>query len=105
MTMYLSALKTIMYAKGLSQADIARAAGVSRQTVSRWFRKGFKINLYSNHLEKLALSLEIQAEDLTTETLTQKELELESAALLWDRLFPDIESFALALVRGNKAAL
>lgn len=92
----------------MSQSDLARAAQVSRQTVSHWFQQKGSINLYAKNLSALAKSLGVTAEVLSNplpvleEALERKKWETD---LLWDKLYPDLESFIGALIRGQKQAL
>ena len=105
------ALKSLLEFRGLSQSDLARMAGVSRQAVSFWFQKGRKsqpINLHSVNLQKLCDELNIRMESLlkpspcVSDPKKRKDLE---TSFLWDRLFPGLEGFVVALVRGDHRAL
>lgn len=105
------ALRSLLKLRGLSQSDLARIAGVSRQAVSAWFKNGRDnqpINLHSANLQKLCDGLNIRMESLLKPSLLvsdpKKREDLE-ASLLWDRLFPDLEGFIVALVRKDLRAL
>src|SRR4051812_3877247 len=93
-------LSALARARGLSQSDLARAAGVTRQRVSQWFRdepEDGVISLHSKHLQNLAAALGVSVDELLHplpllgEAAAARE---ESAKLLWDRLYPDLVSFA-----------
>ncbi|MBN1959982.1 MAG: helix-turn-helix transcriptional regulator, partial [Deltaproteobacteria bacterium] len=52
-------------AAGLSQSDLARRAGLSRQAISQWLAKGVGfVDVKSSHIKKLALALGISTDDL-----------------------------------------
>jgi len=96
-------------AKGLTQSDLARMAGVSRQGVSLWFKKEkeIQIDLKARHLWSLAQALGLSMEDLAKPlplcgTEEEKIVETE---LLWDRLYPSLVQFVVALIRGENRAL
>jgi transcriptional regulator with XRE-family HTH domain len=104
-------LKAVAVMKHLSQSDLARAAGVSRQRVSQWFLEadadGF-INIQMKHARLLSAALKIDLDTLT------KKLPLlnndqrhrhETANLLWDRLYPDVVSLFAAAMNGERDAL
>lgn len=98
-------LEAFLKARGWSQAELARRVGVSRQAVSRWFR-GDRANLQGRHLIRLAEVLGVSVEVLAGalpcfEPETHRRLR---AALLWDRLYPDLDDFAVALNAGDARA-
>lgn len=103
------ALEIIVKLRGLSQADIAKKAGVSRQAVSLWFKeKKNTINMQSRHLQKLAQELCLPVDDLLKPLPSLEDREYAGrlkATLLWDRLYPTIEDFAVALVELRPQAL
>jgi transcriptional regulator with XRE-family HTH domain len=101
-------LKSLVLARGLSQADLARVVGVSRQTVSHWFSKAREVNLYSSHLKKIANGLGVSVETLSRPLpvlAVAGEREKWEADLLWDKLYPNLESFLAGCVRGQPPAL
>ena len=106
------ALKTISRLRGLSQSDLARMAGVSRQAVSAWLAKGRmgkgSVPVRSTSVLKLAQGLHINPGDLLEPLFKSQELEefrgLE-AALLWDRLYPSLGEFGVALARNHSRAI
>lgn len=103
--MYIQIVKNIMKANSLSMADMARLAGTSRAAVTKWFRKGVHsdwINVESDTIRQLAEQLH-----LPPHLFLQKRPRLDNAAsrFLWDSLYPDMESFCLALSHGRPPAL
>jgi hypothetical protein len=79
---------------------------VSRQAVSLWFR-GEGANLQGRHLIRLGEVLGVTVEQLVRplpcfEPGTREQLR---ATLLWDRLFPDLDDLAIALMAGDLRAL
>ncbi len=100
-------LKLLAKVRDLSQSDLALAAGVSRQAVSLWFRqfeetKNPRVNIFSKNLEKLSLSLKISVAALLEDL---PDLAADTTDLLWDFLYPDIESFVCAVIKNEPAAL
>ena len=100
------ALEAHLKARSWSQAELARRVGVSRQAVSLWFR-GEEANLKGRHLLGLARALGVPAEKLSRplpcfDADTHEHLR---ATLLWDRLYPDLDDFALALDAAEPRAL
>ena len=99
-------LGALLKARGWTQAELARRVGVSRQAVSLWFR-GEEANLQSRHLIPLGRALGVSVEDLA-QTLPCFEPETHAqlrATLLWDRAYPDLDDFAVALNAGDPRAL
>ena len=99
-------LEALLKARGWSQAELARRVGVSRQAVSLWFR-GTEANLQGRHLVRLSEALGVRVEELSKplpclDSETRARLR---ATLLWDRLFPDIDDFAVALNARDPRAL
>jgi hypothetical protein len=84
-------------------------AGVSRQAVHRWWvAPEPNLDVLSGTQERLAESLGVPMQTLSkelpvlsNETL-RKKLETQ---LLWDKSFPNLESFVRGLVMGNSDAL
>ena len=99
-------LGALLKARGWTQAELARRVGVSRQAVSLWFR-GEEANLQSRHLIPMSQALGVSVEDLAKplpcfEPETHAQLR---ATLLWDRAYPDLDDFAMALNAGDPRAL
>lgn len=95
-------------ASGLSQSQLARRVGVSRQAVSLWFRQqGAQINIHGPHLVRLGRALRATVEQLSKtlpclDAATRGQLR---ATLLWDRLFPDLDDLAVAANAGDPRAI
>ncbi len=102
--MNLQALKSIMFSKNLKKADIARLGGVSKAAVSKWFAQDSRgwINIESKTLLQLAQGLHISPGSLLEPTQILSRFQTR---FLWDSLYPDINSFAHALNRGDGVAL
>jgi transcriptional regulator with XRE-family HTH domain len=101
--MYIQSLKNIMTSRSLSQADVARLAQVSRAAVCKWFTSKSGIaNVETRTLLTLANGL-----DVSPGIFLQEQIDLSSlsARFLWDRLYPTMEEFALALVRQQLPAM
>lgn len=106
--MNIQTLKSLARVRGLSQSDLARAAGVSRQTVSFWFSQTGDVNLFAKNLERLAEFLGVAVEDLSRPLPilgNAEERNRWATDLLWDRLYPDLEKFVDGLIRGQPEAL
>jgi hypothetical protein len=79
---------------------------VSRQAVSLWFQ-GEQADLKSRHLIRLGQVLGVPVEELA-EPLPCFDSQTHApllATLLWDRLFPDLDDFAVALNARDPRAL
>ena len=107
-SVYLSVLKAVMARRDHSQADIARAAGVSRQAVSHWFAsEGDFRNVHVATLLKLSDSLEIDPAELLKplagmdDPAAVRRLTVE---FCWDRAYPDIYRFLAALADAEPRA-
>ncbi|MBI1860489.1 MAG: helix-turn-helix transcriptional regulator [Deltaproteobacteria bacterium] len=102
-------LKSLAAVRGMSQSDVARAAGVSRQIVSHWFGSQTPtLNLFASHLQNLARALGVSIDRLSRPLpilSDPKEKKRWETMLLWDRLYPDLESFCGGVIRGQPAAL
>lgn len=106
--MHLTVLKAVMAKRGQSQADIARAAGVSRQAVSLWFasERDFQ-NVRVATLLKLSDSLEIEPAELLEplpgmdDPVAVRRL---AAEFCWDQAYPDIYRFLTALADAEPRA-
>jgi len=102
-------LKSFAIVRGLNQSDLARVAGVTRQTVSHWFsQKEGTVNLYARHLGNLARVLGTSVEQLSQPLPIlgdSNEREKWESEFLWDSLYPDLETFIAGLIRGQRPAL
>jgi transcriptional regulator with XRE-family HTH domain len=99
-------LEALLKARGWTGAALARRVGVSRQAVSLWFR-GEEANLQGRHLIRLSQVLGVSVEDLAKplpcfEPETHAQLR---ATLLWDRAYPDLDDFAVAVNARDPRAL
>lgn len=91
-------LEALLKARGWTRSELARRVGVTRQAVSLWFQKDHA-DVKSRHLLRLSEVLGVPVEELTAplpcfDADTHARL---LATLLWDRLYPDIDDFAIAL--------
>ncbi len=106
--MYANTLQSLMKLRGLSQAQLAKIVGMSRQAISRWFLKDHgQIKFYASDLNQIAVALNLPVKDLSAPIpIVEDENEYKklSTQLLWDRLYPDLESFVSGLVHGHDAA-
>ena len=96
-----------MKARGISQSELARRVGVSRQAVSLWLRQAGQVNVRARHLLRVSSALGVSAEELV-ESLPCCEPDRRDTLrtrYLWDRLYPDIDDFAIALNRNEPKAL
>ena len=99
-------LEALLKARGWTRAELARRVGVSRQAVSLWFREA-EANIQSRHLIPLSRALGVPVDDLT-EPLPCFEAGIHAqllATLLWDRVYPDLDDLAVALIAGEPRAL
>ena len=102
--MFLNNIKVLCRLRGIRQSDLARKAGITRQAVSLWFRKGRRgeVPVRSDHLVRLCRALEIGIDDLMAPLPETGDLE---ASLLWDRLYPDVFALVAAASDGEPRAL
>jgi transcriptional regulator with XRE-family HTH domain len=99
-------LETLLKARGMSRSELARRVGVTRQAVSLWFQQE-TANIQSRHLLRVSEVLGVSAEELVR-PLPCFEPDIHGrlrAALLWDRLYPDLDDFVLALNVSDARAL
>ncbi len=104
--MQVRTLEALLKARGLSRSELARRVGVSRQAVSLWFQQEDP-NLQGRHLLRLNEVLGVSVEELVEplpcfEPDTYPRLR---ANLLWDRLYPDLDDFAVALNGSDPRAV
>jgi len=97
-------MRFIAETRKLRQADLARAAGVSRQAVSRWMNPvgDGAFSIRSRHLHSLAKNLDIDIHQFFEPLPDTRPY---ATALLWDRLYPNLPAFLVACVEGEKRAL
>lgn len=103
--MYLQNIKNIKKIKSLNDSNLATLAGVSRAAVHRWFAEietGDWVNVETATVIRLADSLHL---DPSFFLRKRKYLEPHKTQFLWDALYPDLESFCLALTQNQKPAL
>jgi transcriptional regulator with XRE-family HTH domain len=102
-------LQSYLKVRGWSQSQLAKACGISRQSVSLWLQSDDPvINLQMKCAQKIALALNVSIDDLSKPLLLnenavdKKKIETE---LLWDSLYDDLESFVSGLIRNQHQAL
>lgn len=103
--MYIQHIKNIEFIKNLSNADIARLAGVSRAAVTKWFREAEKkswVNVETKTLIRLAEGLGISPDYLLR---PRENLSRWQTPFLWDGLYPSMESFVAAIGQNRLPAL
>lgn len=110
-----------MKLRTLSQSDISRLAGVSRQAVSLWLDSGRgsfdsrdktravgDVDIRSSVLlrlsDKLRLSPERLSKPIVSPQLEKRLGELE-VTFLWDQLYPSVMEFCIGIVRHESRAL
>ncbi len=99
-------LQALLKARGMSQAELARRVGVTRQAVSLWFKRD-EANIQSRHLLRLSQVLSVPVEVLAQPLpcfAPDTHVRLR-ATLLWDRLYPDLDDFAIAVNRSVPKAV
>ena len=101
--MYLQLLKILKIINNLNNSKLAQAAGLSRAAVTKWFQSDKdKINMQTAHLFKMAENLNIPAQILLTPLA---DLTPFQTRFLWDSLYPDMESFLVAILEKRSPAL
>ena len=95
----------------MSRSDLSRLAKVSRQAVSLWFQKAAEgytsLNIQSKHLRNISQNLGISQDELSSSLPiigTSEEKALETT-ILWDRLYPSLPRFIVALHHGELRAI
>ena len=99
-------LTAYLKARGLSRAELARRLGLTRQAVSLWF-KSERANIQGRHLIRLGEVLGVPVERLS-KPLPGFDADTHSrlmALLLWDRLYPDLDDLAVAVLAHEPKAL
>lgn len=102
-------LASVMSARKLNQSDLARLAGVSRQAVSLWMRQPMQtpVEMRASHLLNLSRRTGISLDVLTAPwpLVGTPEEDALSVELLWDRLYPGLVDFAVALAGNEEKAI
>ncbi len=104
--MHARTLEALLKAREMSRSELARRVGVTRQAVSLWFQQQ-DANLQSRHLLRLSKALRVPVEDLV-QPLPCFEPDVHAqlqATLLWDRLYPDLDDFAIAVNASDPRAI
>lgn len=98
-------LRAHLKAGGWSQAELARRIGVSRQAVSLWF-KHEQASLRGDHLMSIAKALGVSVQTLF-EPLPAfgDDHDRLRTTFLWDRLYPELDDFAVAVNRWEPQAV
>lgn len=94
-----------MKSKSLSNATLARQAGISGAAVTKWFRQGQKtgwVNVETNTLRHLAENLQVPLASFLEEPTDLSSLRTR---FLWDHLYPDMEDFTKAVAERREPAL
>lgn len=103
--MYIQAVKNIMKSRGLNRSGLARLAGVSRAAISKWFahekERGW-INVETKTVFTLAKATGVPPDFFFKK---RADLSIYKTSFLWDGLYPDIESFLMAVLEGRPIAL
>ena len=102
-----NSLQMLMRAQGVSQSEIARRIGVSRQAVSLWLKQPDQIHVTGKNLVLTARALGRPVERLIEplplrDPQTREQLQ---ARLLWDRIFVSLEDLAIAVARKEPRAI
>ncbi len=102
-------LRALLKIRGMRQSKLAQETGISRQIVSYWVTHNApEVNVHSKNLGKVASCLGVTTDmlarplPLLTDEPERKRIE---TALLWDRLYPDLESFVSGLLRSELSSL
>ena len=104
--MHARTLEALLKARDMSRSELARRVGVTRQAVSLWFQHQ-DANLQSRHLLRLSKVLGVSVEVLVRPLpcFQPDVLARLRAALIWDRLYPDLDDFAIALNASDPRAI
>lgn len=102
--MYLQQLKNLMVSRDLNQTAIAAMAGVTRASVSKWFKDATTdwVNVETRTVIQLAHSLKLSPAHFLT---PNENLEKYQTRYLWDSLYPNMELFLKAVRKKKPVAL
>lgn len=101
--MYLQILKIIKSSRHLNNADLAKQAGVSRAAITQWFQSEQRwANVKTEHIFQLSKNLNLSPQILL---MPAADLSSLKTKFLWDFLYPDMESFLVALAQKRYPAL
>lgn len=103
--MYIQRVKNISLSSGLSLADIARAAGVTRAAVTKWFRQAQGtgwVNVETGTVRNLAESLQLSPAYFLQ---PQADLGAMHTRFLWDALYESMDDFVAAIRQRELQAL
>jgi transcriptional regulator with XRE-family HTH domain len=96
--MYVRNLHLLMLKRGLTQSELARLLGISRQAVSLWFRSETDfVNIHTKHLNRLCEVLNVASHDLLTPFPEMEESRDYNTLFLWDRMYKNLDAFYIAL--------
>lgn len=106
-----SGLKLFLKLNQFSQSELARLAQVSRQAVSKWFLNSSQLGLEPlwNISKNTGVPIDALAKlfmhkSVLFETLEAKKKELMTD-LLWDKLYPSLDAFFIALANNEMRAI
>lgn len=101
--MYLQLLKILKKIRSLNSSKLSQVAGLSRAAVTKWFQSDRdQVNMHTVHIFKISESLNIPAQILMTPL---PDLTPLKTRFLWDSLYPDMESFVMAILQKRSPAL
>lgn len=92
----------------MSQSELARRVGVTRQAVSLWFKQpDDTVRVTGEHLVRIARALDRPVEQLVA-PLPLRDSRVRArlhARLLWDRIYDSLEGFSIAVGRKEPRAI
>jgi transcriptional regulator with XRE-family HTH domain len=108
--MNLNTLQSLLKIRGWTPSQLAKEAGISRQVVSLWSSRariqGFEdINVFSKNQKRVATALNVKPQTLDMALISEKNKEDLKTELLWDHLYPNLETFSAAIVKGQPDAV
>ena len=99
-------LRAHLKARGWSQSELARRVGVSRQAVSLWLGGDDSVDVRGSHLVRLSEVLGVAVPTLLGPLpCFDASHRRVRAMLLWDRLYPDLDDFAIAVNQWEPQAV